>query len=244
MSHSIPSTEFILCLACFSIFIQNMLSNPSFPPEYITLVLSKDVIPIIIDAMNGSKDAEFLEGACGTIKNLAIMSVIVSEIDESVCKNGLEALRQMASDNDIREQIKQDENFEALLTFITENTDDLDVVEAGIGLIMELSKDVAINQDAFQLVTKGMKHHPDSSSIQEAGCRILCNITLTNVKEAKVAVELILGTAMKNHPNDQEVQICGLCALLNICSEHSDAASLLRNKDHISTLSKSELTND
>lgn len=238
-----------------------MLSNPSFPPEYITLVLSKDVIPIIIDAMNGSKDAEFLEGACGTIKNLAltaesrsaigkydaavetIMSVIVSEIDESVCKNGLEALRQMASDNDIREQIKQDENFEALLTFITENTDDLDVVEAGIGLIMELSKDVAINRDAFQLVTKGMKHHPDSSSIQEAGCRILCNITLANVKEAKVAVELILGTAMKNHPNDQEVQICGLCALLNICSEHSDAASLLRSKDHISTLSKSELKN-
>lgn len=240
-----------------------MLSNPTFPPDHLQSILSKDTIPIVIDAMNGSEDADFLEGACGTIKNLAlkaearsaigkyedsvetIMSVIVSDIDETVCKNALEALKIMASDGEIRAQVKQDSNIKALITFVTENTDDLDVAEAGLGLLLEFAKnDDNINEDIFELVTSGMNKHPDSSSIQEAGCRILGSTPLKDDEQAKAAVKLILMTSMKNHPDDNEVQTCGLCALLNVCSELPGAASLLKNDEYLDILSKSELKSE
>ena len=240
-----------------------MLSNSPYPPEYTSLLISKDIIPIVIDGMKTTRDADVLEGLCGTIKNLAlnfeartvigkyeksietIIKVLASDIDMAVSKNALDALKMLSEDEDIRTQMKAGDNFETIIAFMTDNIDDHDVVETGLGLLLEFAKQNALKEAGiFKFVTSGMEKHPDNQLVQYSGCRILSILPFNNEVEANVASQLIVLTSMKKHAGDEEVQTNGLCALLNICSEFLEVASSLREKKMWAVISRSELSSD
>ena len=240
-----------------------MLSNSPYPPEYTSLIISKDIIPIVIDGMKNTRDADTLEGLCGTIKNLAlnaetrsvigkhqnsidtIIKVMTSDIDISVSKNALDALKMLCEDEEIRAQINVDDNFETIIAFAIENNDDIDVVETSFGLLLEFDTEIATNEEGiFKFVTSGMEKHADNQLVQYSGCRILSNLSFKTEAEAKVVIKLIVLTSMGKHLSDDEVQTSGICALLNICSEFPQIAASLRDKRMLEIMSKSELRGD
>lgn len=259
---------FFSCHACyflmvvsllFSPFLQNMLSNPAFPSEQMSLVLSKDAIPIIIDGLRSSEDREFWEVACGAIKNIAlnddarsevgkyedsiktIISVITSNADVAVRKAALDALKSLAGDGDNCTQIQESTELGSVIAFIKDQADE--VGQTGFGLLTEMlkTKEMINEEGIFKLVTHVMKKHVGSSSIQAAGCIILGNLHLQNEVDAKVAIGLVL-TLIEKHSGDNDIQMNGLCALLNICTENPGAASLLRDAENWAVLCRSNLS--
>lgn len=253
-------TYFIDFIVKCSLILQNMLSNPSIAVEQITVVKSKGVIPIILDTMKTSHDIDFLEGACGAIKNMAInteareaigkcdgsietiISLVESNFDTAVSKGALDALKVLACDEENRNQMKLSNGMEIIITFVTNSIDELDVVGIGLNLLLEFTRsdDMLDYGDVFHLITSAMEKYRNNSTIQEAGCQILGNLLLKNEEESQRAVETIL-TSIKNHYDDGDVQSSGLCALLSVCSDYPSTAKLLRTKDYFSVLCKSQL---
>jgi len=257
---------FCLPPSIYSLFLQNMLSNPHCPPELTSLILSKNAIPIIIDGMLVNFDADFAEAACGTIKNLAvddkarseigkydlsigaIISVLESNVELSASKSALDALKMLAADSGNRILMKQNEGIPKVITFITNHAEDPELVETGLTLLLEFAKsndqETVLDPAVFEFVISEMKSHPKIASIQKAGCQIIGSMPFNNEEEARVALDLVLSSAIKNNCDDVSVQTCGLSALLNVCARSPSVAPQLRTEENWTILRESKLKSE
>lgn len=211
-------------------------------------------------------DADFAEAACGTIKNLAvddkarseigkyelsigtIISVLESNVEFSASKSALDALKMLAADHGNRILMRQNDGIPKVITFITNNAADPELVETGLTLLLEFAKsneqELVIDPAVFTFVISEMKNHPKVASIQKIGCQIFGSMPFNSEEEAAVALDLILTSSIENNYDDMSVQSCGLKALLNVCARYPSLAQLLRSDQNWAILRKSKLKSE
>jgi hypothetical protein len=246
-----------------------MLSHPrGWPPEYISSIVEKDIIPTIIDGMSANHDTDLIEAACGAIKNLAvrdearlaiskyepsistIISVFDSNVEVSASKCALYALKNLASNEENRNEIVKNEGVGKVIEFISMHTDDPELVSAALNLVLEVSKGSSNHPlptaSVVEFVMSALKQHRQISSIAIAGFLIL-SIFPGNDDKVKVdsteLLDLVLA-CIKNHSEDGDVQSEGVRALLSIVLHRPLLAPLLRSEEKWAVLSKSELKKD
>ena len=236
------------------IILQNFLSNKERRQETLELITSLNVIPVVVDGMYSNGDIGFLAASSGLLTSLAmdeeakmaisdyvlsiktLLAVLeLNNIDADVSMSTLTALRLLLTDNqENKRKTAESGGVKTVADFLTAPREVI-VAESGLELLAEMIKNNAENSEqlkkcgGIRFVTSLMKGKPRSSSVQAAGCRILCTLVtiahLSNgvsthpiqVEGADDALKLVL-SVMKSHRNDNSVQLEGSRALLHFCT--------------------------
>ena len=254
--------QLVMKEGCF--FLQNMLCNPDILPETIRLVVSSNIALTIVDELSENmNDPDFVDAACGFLSNLVInddarshvgeyqksiptlLSMLERDIIVDACKNAMNALRHLASRNDVNvAKIVDNGGIQKVIDYLKRQNNDVIVVDAGLGLLSELAQDVEISQrlldsGCVDLIKKETKKHSDSPHIQARACEMLPNL-LIDGNDIKGAIGFTL-TAMKNHKHSL-VQYAGCHALLQYCCRFPESIQLLQSKRAMPILRESQYT--
>ena len=236
---------------CF--FLQNILGNPEVLRETVQQVVSSGITLTIIDSILAKVDDDEYHGtACGMLANLALDDSgrqHIADYDSSILtllkviglgveepsKCCLTALKLLASgSDDSKDKIVRLGGVKSVLDLLSPKGCDVDLVDSGLGLLSELTKNSSINSqllldlDGFECITKTMAFHSSSSYIQVRACDVICNLPI-GAKEAARATELIL-KAMK-YRTESMVQYEGCRALLHCCHRSPKMAELLHSNE-------------
>jgi len=233
-----PKKYDILKEGCY--FMQNILCNPAILPETIELIVSKDVVPLIIDAMgNKANDVECVTAACGLLANLVIdesarehvgkcdltvptlLAVLGSGTDMDARKCSLNALSFLATGNDVNiAKIISLDGIKTLMDFLTP-PNDVVLADSGMRLLAELTKNSKVNSQTLmdtgglEFVTNEMANNPDSPHLQASAFRVLRNLPI-GLDKVDATVHLIL-KSMETHEEDSIVQYEGCHVLMSYC---------------------------